>query len=93
MKQEYEGWNKLKRAQLEASRRDFKLLSMKEGETIEEYFVRTLAIVNKMKRHGENVTQTMVVEKMLRSLTPRFNYGVCSIEESNDVTTLFIDGL
>ena len=37
--------------------------------------------------------QTLVVEKILRSLTSKFNYVVCSIEESNDVTTLSIDEL
>lgn len=60
MKQKYQGSNKLKRAQLQASRRDFELLGMREGETIEDYFARTLAIVNKMKTNGENVTQTLL---------------------------------
>lgn len=34
----------------------------------------------------------MIVEKILRSMTPKFNYVVCSIEESN-VTTMRIDDL
>jgi hypothetical protein len=34
-----------------------------------------------------------VVEKILRSMPQKFNYVVCSIEESNDVTTLWIDEL
>jgi hypothetical protein len=33
------------------------------------------------------------VSKNLRSLTSRFNYVVCSIEESNDLDTLSIDEL
>ena len=32
-----------------------------------------------------------VIEKILRSMTPKFNYVVCSIEESNDIDTLSID--
>ncbi|MCI06073.1 retrovirus-related Pol polyprotein from transposon TNT 1-94 [Trifolium medium] len=35
--------------------------------------------------------QLHIVEKVLRSMTPRFNYVVCSIEEYNDVTQLTID--
>ncbi|MCI08289.1 retrovirus-related Pol polyprotein from transposon TNT 1-94, partial [Trifolium medium] len=52
-----------------------------------------LAIANKMNSHGENLTQGTIVEKILRSLTSRFNYVVCSIEESNDVTTMTVDEL
>ncbi|MCI76700.1 retrovirus-related Pol polyprotein from transposon TNT 1-94, partial [Trifolium medium] len=31
--------------------------------------------------------------KILRSMTPKFNYVVCSIEESNNVTAMSIDEL
>ena len=34
-----------------------------------------------------------MVSKILRSLTPKFNYVVCSIEESNDLSNLSIDEL
>ncbi|KAL5818692.1 hypothetical protein ACOSQ3_022582 [Xanthoceras sorbifolium] len=34
-----------------------------------------------------------VVEKILRSLSPKFNYVVCSIEESKDLDILSIDEL
>ncbi|MCH83489.1 retrovirus-related Pol polyprotein from transposon TNT 1-94 [Trifolium medium] len=46
-----------------------------------------------MNAHGENMTQGTIVEKILRSLTSRFSYVVCSIEESNDVTTMIVDEL
>ncbi|CAJ2639490.1 unnamed protein product [Trifolium pratense] len=54
---------------------------------------KTLCIANKMSSHGETVTQSMIVEKILRSLTSRFNYVACSIEESNDTTTMTVDEL
>jgi glycerol-3-phosphate cytidylyltransferase-like family protein len=66
---------------------------MKENETVDEYFSRTLAIANKMTAHGERLEQVNIVEKVLRSMTSKCNYVVCSIEESNDVTTLTIDEL
>jgi len=46
-----------------------------------------------MKMHGERMEQVTIVEKILRSMTTKFNYVVCSIEESNDVTTLLVDEL
>nr|DAD19456.1 TPA_asm: hypothetical protein HUJ06_020919 [Nelumbo nucifera] len=80
MKQKYQGSTRVKRAQLQALRREFEVLQMKEGETVDEYFARTLTTVNKMK-------------KILRSMTSRFDYVVCSIEESNDLSKLTIDEL
>ena len=93
MKQKYQGSTKVKRAQLQALMREFEILGMKEGESVDEYFVRTLAIVTKMKSHGEKVEQLTIVEKILRSMTAKFDYVVCSIEESNNVTTMTIDEL
>jgi RNase H-fold protein (predicted Holliday junction resolvase) len=66
---------------------------MKIGELIEDYFFGILDIANKMNAHDENMSQGIIVEKILHSLSSRFNYVVCSIEESNDVTTMTIDEL
>ena len=59
---------------------------MKEGEKVDEYFSQTLTIVNKMKAHGEKMEQVIIIEKILRSMTARFDYVVCSVEESNDLS-------
>ncbi|CAJ2655081.1 unnamed protein product [Trifolium pratense] len=93
MKQKYRGSNKVKRAHLQALCKELELLEMKDGETVNEYFARTLSIINKMKIHGERVEPVTIVEKILRSMTPKFNYVVCAIEESNDVTALSVDEL
>ena len=58
-----------------------------------EYFAGTLAITNKMKANGEDKGDIAVVEKILRSMTPNFDYVVCSIKESKDIDTLTIDEL
>ncbi|KAL4560614.1 hypothetical protein LXL04_032767 [Taraxacum kok-saghyz] len=93
MLQKYQGSTKVKRAQLQALRKEFELLNMKAGETVDKFLGRTLTIVNKMNSNGEKMEQSTVVSKILRSLTPKFNYVVCSIEESNDLSTLSIDEL
>lgn len=93
MKQKYQGTAKVKRAQLQALRREFEILQMQAGESVNEYFSRTLTIANKMRIHGETMGDVIIVEKILRSMTPKFNYVVCSIEESNDIDTLSIDQL
>ena len=47
-RRKYQGSTKVKRAQLQALRKEFEILAMKEGETIDEYFTRTLSIASKM---------------------------------------------
>ena len=66
---------------------------MKEGEKVDEYFARTLTIVNKMKVYGEKIEQSVIIEKILRSMTLKFNYVVCSIEKSNDLSITTINEL
>jgi len=59
----------VKRAQLQALRRDFENLQMKDGESVTSYFGRTLGITNKMRFHGEEIEDVSIVEKILRSMT------------------------
>ncbi|KAA8517280.1 hypothetical protein F0562_017573 [Nyssa sinensis] len=66
---------------------------MKAGELVNEYFAWTLIIANKIKANGEGKGDVAVVEKILRSMTPKFDYVMCSIEESKDTDTLTIDEL
>ena len=66
---------------------------MKLGEFVIEYFSWTMAIVNKMRIHDERTTGITIIEKILRSMTLKFNYVVCSIKELKDITELSIDEL
>nr|KYP53350.1 hypothetical protein KK1_024728 [Cajanus cajan] len=47
-----------------------------------------LRIANKVKAHGEKMGQIVIIENILRSMTSKFNYVVCSVEESNDLDKL-----
>ncbi|MCH91955.1 retrovirus-related Pol polyprotein from transposon TNT 1-94, partial [Trifolium medium] len=67
MRRKYQGSTKVKRAHLQALRREFEVLAMKEIETVDEYFTRTLAIANCMSAQGERLQEVAVVEKILRS--------------------------
>jgi hypothetical protein len=65
MRTKYQGSTKVKRAQLQALRREFEVLAMKESESVNDFFARTLAIVNRMTAHGERLTPVTIVEKIL----------------------------
>lgn len=93
MKKKYQGNQRVQSAQLQRLRRNFEVLEMKEGETITEYFSRVMLVVNEMRNLGEEMTDSKVVEKVLRTLAEKFTYVVCAIEESKDIKELSVDEL
>ena len=52
-----------------------------------------MTIINKMRIHGNKMEDVTIVEKILRSMIPKFNFVVCSIKEANDIEELSIDEL
>ena len=44
-------------------------------------------LAKEMRNYGEDISERKVVEKILRSLPPKFNYVVAAIEESKDLST------
>ncbi|KAH9330786.1 hypothetical protein KI387_002894, partial [Taxus chinensis] len=68
-------------------------LKMSDDESIVTYFLRVDKVVNTMKGLGEDVKEEVVVQKILRSLTPKFDSKVSTIEEAKDLTLLKMDEL
>ena len=52
-----------------------------------------IIIIDQMKSYGDHVAESTIVAKVLRSLTPHFDHVVAAIEESKDLTTLFVEEL
>lgn len=92
IKMKCQGNVRVKRAQLNSLRRDFEVLAMKQGESI-NYFGRVMTVANDMRNYGEYVSDVKIVEKILRTLTDKWNYIVCSIEEAKDIDQVYVDAL
>ncbi|PNX61203.1 pectinesterase, partial [Trifolium pratense] len=89
----YAGDQKVKKVKLQTLRSKFAQLQMEEKEIVTEFFTKIAKLVNEMKASGEIVSGTMRVEKILRSLTPKFDYVVAAIEESKDLDSIKVEEL
>ena len=56
-------------------------LKMRSNESISNYFLRIDEIVNFMRNLGEEIKEFVFVEKVLRSLSAKFESKVSDIEE------------
>ncbi|KAL2322922.1 hypothetical protein Fmac_027301 [Flemingia macrophylla] len=83
-----EGVEKLKKVRLLTMRRQFKLMQMESGERIAQFFNRIISHTNAMKACGEKISDQTMVEKILRTLTPKFDHIVVAIEESKNIEEL-----
>jgi hypothetical protein len=66
---------------------------MKEDENIAAYFLRVEKTVNAIIGLGEEIEESVIVQKVLRSLPMRFNPKISALEERLDMNSIRMDEL
>ena len=61
---------------------------MKEDESFDEFYAKLKNIVNSTFNLGENIFESKVVRKVLRSLPERFHAKITAIKESKDIDSI-----
>ncbi|KAH9332112.1 hypothetical protein KI387_043693 [Taxus chinensis] len=102
-KSEKEAWEKIQVSYADDSkvkidkiknfRNRFNNLKVNDNEYIFSYLLRVDKVVNIIKGLGEYVKEELIVQKVLRSLIPKFDSKVSIIEEVKDLNTLNMDEL
>jgi gag-polypeptide of LTR copia-type len=88
----FKGADRVKQVRLQTLRGELESMKMKESESVSDYITRVQAVVNQLIRNDEALTDTRVVEKILRSLTDNFENVVRAIKESKDLAKLTVKG-
>src|SRR3954465_3076079 len=89
----YGGDVSVKKVKLQSLRKQYENLNMKNNEKVSEYISRVIVITNEMKACGETLSEQVIIEKILRSITPQFDYIDVSVEHSKDLETMRIEEL
>jgi hypothetical protein len=66
---------------------------MDEKEDIRTYFIRVDKVVNAIRGLGEELNESLVVQKVLRLLLLKYDAKVSAIEETRDLTKMKMDEL
>jgi hypothetical protein len=66
---------------------------MKEDEDIVAYFLRVDETVNAIIGLGDEITESVIVQNVLRSLPMRFNPKISALEEISDLNSISMDEL
>jgi hypothetical protein len=88
-----EGDPKVKQVKLQQHRASFENLKMDEKEDIATYFIRVDEVVNAIRGLGEELNESLVVQKVLISLLLKYDAKVSAIEENRDLTKMTMDEL
>ncbi|XP_050875693.1 uncharacterized protein LOC127079338 [Lathyrus oleraceus] len=83
----YDGDISVKKVKLQSLRKQYENLSIKNNEKVTDYISRVIVVTNEMKSCGETYFELVIIEKVLRSLTPLFDYIVIAIEHSKETST------
>lgn len=89
----YQGDKKVKESNIITLKNQFEALRIKDDETIASYFLRIDKIVNSRRGLGEIVDEQDVDRKVIRTLLPKFETKVSTLEEKKIFSTMTLDNL
>nr|KYP50512.1 Retrovirus-related Pol polyprotein from transposon TNT 1-94 [Cajanus cajan] len=90
LKLSYKGVEKAQKSKLQSLRREYERYEMSNSESVEQYFSRVTDLVNKMRVYGEDIPESKVVEKILRTMPMKFDHVVTTIIESHDTDIMTV---
>ncbi|XP_020224132.1 uncharacterized protein LOC109806162 [Cajanus cajan] len=90
LKLSYKGVEKAQKSKLQSLRREYERYEMSNSESVEQYFSRVTDLVNKMRVYGEDIPESKVVEKILRTMPMKFDHVVTAIIESHDTDIMTV---
>jgi hypothetical protein len=89
----YEGDTKVKEKKIQSYRGQFEQLKIMEDENIAAYLLQFDKTVNEIIGLGEEIEESVIVQKVIRSLPMRFNPKISALGEKLDLNSISMDEL
>lgn len=89
----FKGADRVKQVRLQTLRGELEAMKMKDSKGVSEYITRVQTVANQLNWNGEKLSDTRIVEKILRYRTGKFENVVCAIEESKNLEEMTVDSL
>jgi len=90
LKLSYKGVEKAQKSKLQSLQKEYERYEISSSESAEQYFSHVTSLVNKMRVYREDIPESKVVEKILRTLPIKFNHVVTIIIKSHDIDTMTV---
>ena len=89
----HKGTNQVKESKINLLMHDYELFKMKPTETISEMFTHFTDIINGLKNLDKIYSNRELVQKVLRSLSEKWDSKITVIQEAKDMNTLSLEEL
>ncbi|TQD85937.1 hypothetical protein C1H46_028483 [Malus baccata] len=90
LQEEFRGDEQARSVKLQSLRREFEYMRMKENESLSIYLTRLFELMNQMKSYGDNLTHQREVQKVLISLSSKYDPICVVIKRTSDLNTVTV---
>ncbi|XP_074363813.1 uncharacterized protein LOC141704457 [Apium graveolens] len=81
----------MKVARVQTLKSEFKIVSMKESEQVDDFYMRINGLVTNIRTLGEEINESYVVKKFLRSVPPKFLQITSTMEQFGNLDTMTME--
>ena len=59
---------------------------MKDTDSVDSFYTHVICLINQIKSHGETIEDKKLVQKVLKSLPPKFDTLIMTLDKSKDLS-------
>ncbi|XP_074322922.1 uncharacterized protein LOC141659890 [Apium graveolens] len=85
------GANRVKKARAQTLRAKFENLSMKDADVVDDFTLKLNGIVTNIRTLGETIEESVIVKKLLRSVSSKFLQITSTIEQFSNLEEMTVE--
>ncbi|KAK1361327.1 hypothetical protein POM88_045801 [Heracleum sosnowskyi] len=86
-----QGADRVKKARIQTLKAEFEVMSMKDTEQLDDFYIKLNGIVSNIRELGEEVKESYVVKKILRVVPAKFLQIASIIEQFGNLETMSME--